>query len=445
MTAAATAPRPAAHPGRQRTWRAPLSPSDTFHDLVDAMIRRGGGPGNVGQLRLRCTPGTAIDTAALDAAWRAAGQRLWPLGATVSRALFGARWVARGPVRLALETAAGGLDALASAHLRSGLDGALMRLAVATGDQPGAVLTWSHRLCDARGAMGLVAALADPAALAGEDWRAVDYRQAVELPSGAADRGRLARGCIDLLHDHRQPDPLRLGGPGLAPAAPIAVHHLALGAADTARCDARQRAATGRLSETPFLVAAVAAAIERVAGDQRSDGVLIPLAVDQRPPGEARMLANCHSFLFLGLTSGLATLDLGAAARQLKDGQRRWLAADGAGKMTAALSWFGLFGERFGQAQLGFMRAGLAASCLVANTGRTLVPERWFGATIAGVDHATTVPGQPGVAVLFHRDSRGLGFDVIVVGRVLRRLDPAHFAALVREQLLDRPFPGAPA
>jgi hypothetical protein len=349
----------------------------------------------------------------------------------------------------------GALTPLAEAGLRRGLDGdrgEWMRLACATATaEPGLVLTWNHRLCDARGAMGVIAALSEISADGSprERWWRSDYRAAGPLPTSAAARGQLARGTLALL------DPLCRGpwlrpavdsSRGKNPAAPIRRYGMILDAEVTARFDARQRAATGRFGETPFVLAAVAAALEAAYGIGAD--LLFPLAVDTRAEhadGERRLLSNCHGFMLLRLAAGLASRDLGEAGRALKEGHRRWLAADGFTKMSASLSWFPLLGYRLARAELGFHRAGIAASCLVANTGRTLVPERLFGAGVLGVDHAASLPGTPGLGVLVHRDRRGLGLDVIATGAVARRLPPERFAALIAEQLLERPFAGAPA
>ena len=237
------------------------------------------------------------------------------------------------------------------------------------------------------------------------------------MPADAAGRGRSARAVVTVLRPLRKRGMLRATG-GLGNAAvPLRQARIALGEADTARCDARQRAATGRFSENPFLLACVAAALETCCGV--SGDLLFPFAADQRQlPDEA--------------------------GRALKAAHRTWVGSGATGKLLSAISWFPWTGGWFARFQLGFGRSGLAASCLVSNAGRTLLPERWFGGEVQGVDHAVALPGNPGLAVLFHRDGRGLGFDVLVAGRLGERLPPECFAQAVRHQLLERPFPGAP-
>lgn len=427
--------------------RQRLSASDVFHRVVDHIVRRDGGPGNLGQLRLRLR--LPLGAAAVDdlaRAWAAAGAEAWILGARSGSGLRGAFWRVREPARLTLATSGAALDALADADLAGGLDdGELVRLGCAGDlDDPGVVLTWNHRLADARGMQGLLAALPRLAhgERLGQRWWEGGYRADAEVPADPAERGRSARAAIEVLRPLRQRPLLRPGGDGRNGARPLRLARIALGDEDTARCDARQRAATGRFSETPFLLACVAAALEAVCGVGHD--LLFPIAADQRQLPDERLLANHHGFLMLGLAGGLATADLGEAGRALKAAHRTWVGTGSTGKLLSSISWFPWTGARFARHQLGFGRSGLAASCLVSNAGRTLLPARWFGGEVRGVDHAVALPGNPGVAVLFHRDERGLGFDVVCAGRLGGRLPPAHLAAAIRHQLLERPFPGAP-
>ena len=429
--------------------RQRLSASDVFHRVVDQLVRRAGGVGNISQLRVRLRRPLADATVAdLARAWTAAGREAWILGARTGAGLRGAFWCTHGPARLALAQSDLGLTTLADTHLADGLDarrGELVRLGHACApDDPGVVLTWNHRLADARGMQGLLAALPRLARgeRLGQRWWESAYRSDAEMPADAAGRGRSARAVVAVLRPLRTRGMLRATG-GLGNAAvPLRQARIALGEADTARCDARQRAATGRFSENPFLLACVAAALETCCGV--SGDLLFPFAADQRQLPDERLLANHHGFLMLGLAAGLATADLGEAGRALKAAHRTWVGSGATGKLLSAISWFPWTGGWFARFQLGFGRSGLAASCLVSNAGRTLLPERWFGGEVQGVDHAVALPGNPGLAVLFHRDGRGLGFDVLVAGRLGERLPPECFAQAVRHQLLERPFPGAP-
>ena len=168
--------------------------------------------------------------------------------------------------------------------------------------------------------------------------------------------------------------------------------------------------------------------------------MVFPLAVDERAPGSSRCLANAHGFLFLSVDADLARRDLAAAARHLRDAHRAWVAAEGNRKLLAALSWLPLVGSRMARFQLGFGKPGLHASACVANTGMTMLGETWFGARVRGVDHTIAVPGHPGVAVLFHRDARGLGFDTMLTGALARRLPPEILAERIRFHLCERPL-----
>ncbi len=417
--------------------RQALGPADIFADLLDGIIRHEGGSGNIGQLRLHLQTPIA-DAAGLTRAWRALGREAWTLGARFRRGLRGAALHTHGPVELTVESAERIAEA-AAAHLAQGTGAKAMRLAVAA---DGVVLTWDHRLCDARGAAGVLAALPTMAAgkPLGEPWWSPDYRWVPGVPRAARVRGPLAQQAMPLLIPHRlarlwRPLPTGLRSPA-NPAAPLVTITTTLGVDGTAAYQARQRQATGRLAETPFLLACVAAALEAARG---IDGdVLMPLTVDLREGGDQRLLANCHGYCFLRVPAGLASRDLVAAATHIKQAHRAWLAADGLVKLSASMSWFGHLPRRLARAQLGNHRAGVWASCVVANAGATPLGSTWFGAPVIGVDHAAGIPGTPGLGVLFHRDARGLGFATLASGRVIAAIPPQRFADLLRWQLLER-------
>ena len=421
--------------------RIRLSASDIFHRSLDRQIRRDGGPGNLGQLHVRGD--RAVEIVALRAAWQAAVAEAPILAARIVGGLRGPHWQVPARAEIEVQIVSAPLAELAQRELRAGSSG-LIRLAVSTHERsPGVVLTWNHQLCDARGAQGLLAALPRLAlgGRLGESWSEPAYRHDLELPRTVAARGRMAQAAMRLLRPLGRHAPLRPGGRTRNAAAPVRVHHQVIEPAITARIDARAQAAVGRFGETPFLLAAVAGALTS-GGD--SGDLLFPLAVDLRRPGETHLFANRHGFLMLPLSGALARQDLAAAARAMKAAHRTWLAADGITKLLAAISWFPYAGEWFTRYQLGGGRAGLAASCLVANTGKTLLSGSWFGAEVLGLDHVAVPPGQPGVAVLFHRDGRGLCLDVVVTGALGRRLPPARLAESVVQQLVERPFEGAP-
>jgi hypothetical protein len=425
--------------------RAAFSPSDYFHWVLDRAIRRDGGAGNIGQLRVRLRAPLA-NSDALCAAWKRLGEQAWTIGADIGRTWRGPQWRVRGPFRPKLHHGKT-VDGLADRHLSVRLDGGqtgLIRLGYASSERdPGIVLTWNHQLLDARGAMALLAALpglADGRHLR-EKWWEPSYRACDEVPRDPAARGRLARAAIPLLREHGESPWLR-ASPARNEPLPLDIHHRTFTPSDTQRCDARQRAACGRFAETPFLMAAVAAALEQALG--RRAQAMFPLAVDSRGANATRWLANCHSYLMLSVPPGKATDDLACAARALKDAHKTWIANDGSAKLMSSLSWFPYLGFSLSRAQLGMNRAGIAGSCLFANTGKTQVPEQLFGREVIGVDHAATVPGAPGLAVLFRRDRRGFGFDVITGGRVSREIPATRLADLIQHQLLYRLFKGAP-
>lgn len=421
--------------------RIPLSASDVFHRSLDQQIRRDGGPGNLGQLCLRTDRPVQIE--ALRAAWRTLAAQAPILGARIAGGVRGPRWLVPASIDLDLHCAGAPLDEVAQRELRAGAE-ELIRLAASThAGSPGVVLTWNHQLCDVRGVQGIIVALprlARGEAL-GEAWSAPDYRHDVEVPRVPAQRGRLAQGAMRLLRVLGRRDLARPAGRTRNAAAPVRVHHRVLGHTLTAQVDARAKAVVGRFGETPFLIAAVAGALAAagVEGD-----MLFPLAVDLRRPGETRLFANRHGFLMLPLAGAVVRQDLGAAALAVKAAHRDWLAADGVTKLLAAISWFPYAGPWFSRYQLGGGRSGLAASCLAANSGRSPLAGDWFGAVITGIDHVAVPPGQPGVAVLFHRDERGLCLDVVVTGALGRRLPPERLADAVVHQLVERPCAAAP-
>jgi hypothetical protein len=313
---------------------------------------------------------------------------------------------------------------------------------------PGLVMTWNHRVLDARAALGLLHEL--PGLAAGgnlrEAWWDPAYRQLPGVPLRAALRGRMAGQALELLRPHRLVGlwrALERGGSPASPANrahPLRSHSEVIGDGEGLR--QRQRQAAGRLAETPFLLACVAAALESALG--AGGDILMPLAVDLRAPGERRLLANCHGYCFLRVPAGLASSDLAAACRHLKHEHRAWTAQDGITKLSSSMSWFGHLPHRLAQAQLGNHQPGVWSSCVVANAGASQLPATLFGSAISGVDHAALIPATPGLGVLFHRDARGLVVDVLACGRVPQLLAPARLAGLIRWQLLERPLP-APA
>jgi hypothetical protein len=419
--------------------RQSSGPADIFADLLDRIIRHEGGSGNLGQLRVRLA-GPITDIAGLQRSWQQFGQRNWTVGAQIRRGLRGIQLLTRGPANLQIELVTSA-DAAAQQHLVQGTDQALMRLAVAN---DGVVLTWDHRLCDARGAGGVLALLPEIAAgkNTNERWWDSAYRWPPGVPRAARVRGPMAQQAMPLLIPHRLVHlwrPLTKNKQSPAnPASSLSVHATALGLEATAIYQTRQRQASGRLAETPYLLACVAATLEAHRG---IDGdILMPLTVDLRETGDKRLLANCHGYCFLRVPAGLATMNLKAAATHLKQAHRDWLAADGLIKLSASMSWFGHLPTRLARAQLGNHRAGVWASCVVANAGATTLGASWFGASVLGVDHAACIPGTPGIGVLFRRDARGLGFDTITTGRVSSQFPAQQFAERLRYQLLERPL-----
>jgi hypothetical protein len=422
-------------------------PADIFAAILDRLIRDAGGAGNLGQLRVRLGSPLA-DPAALARAWRRLGEQAWPLGARLLHGLRGMRLAMHGPAALTLEHG-DDLVRCASEHLATGTGMVNARLALIDGPgTPGLVLTWNHRVLDARAALGLLQELPQLAAGGNlrEAWWDPAYRQLPGVPLRAAERGRLAGGALELLRPHRLVElwrPLERGGSPASRANrahPLRSHSAVIGDGEGLR--QRQRQAAGRLAETPFLLACVAAALERALGV--GGDILMPLAVDLRAPGERRLLANCHGYCFLRVPAGLASRDLAAACRHLKQEHRAWTAQDGIAKLSSSMSWFGHLPHRVAQAQLGNHQPGVWSSCVVANAGASPLPATLFGSAISGVDHAALIPAVPGLGVLFHRDARGLVCDVLACGRVPELLAPERLAALIRWQLLERPLP-APA
>jgi len=412
---------------------------DYFHHLLHRLILDHGGAGNHGQVRVVLEGG--IDVAAVARAWTRLGDQAWILGARFRQGIRGPYWSVRPGTSLVLERGED-LTALGERQLREGLEeqGPRMRLGYAHGAGPGLVLTWDHRLCDARAAMTILARLPELAAGTPlrDTWWVRGHRQVPGLPPDLAARGAQARQSVAYLKPHRH---ARLWRPAVEAgnrAAPLTRLQLVLSPAQTAAMDSRQLSASGRFAETPFLLACLAAAMEDVGG-LRGDP-LFPVAVDARPRLGGPILANCHSFLFLRVRSGLASTDLGAAARALKDAHRIWVAQDVAVKMACAMEFFPLVGERLARAQLGYFRAGVAASCLVANTGQTILPTQLFGAAVKGISHAAAVPGMPGLAALFHRQGMRLCCDLIAADQVATAMPLERLSQRLRYQMLERPL-----
>ena len=418
----------------------PASGADVFHHLVDRGIRRTGGPGSHGQLIIRSNPVPEIQT--LACALRRLGRQAPLLRARWIGDLRGPRWRFAHPaptLRTELRVECGSdLDVLAAQHLQRGfIDDWLIRF----GHAPeGIVVTWDHRLIDARGVMGLIDFL--PRLAAGERlneaWWQVGYRDPSDLPPTYAGRGRLARSLLPLIRQQRlahiwrpiSTEPVHRTSPGC-----YVVVDLALGA-ETTVLDARIRATTGRFGETAFLLAALAGALETCGG--MAGDLLFPLAVDIRAAGQARLMSNHHGFSMLLVPKGSATESLGEAAQHIKAAQRTWLAGDGVRAMAASLSYFHYLGARRGQFEIGNRRSGVWASCLVANTGQARMSANWFGGAITAIDHRITVPDQPGLAAIFSRDARGAGVTLIATTAVAQSLDLSAVMEALRYQLIER-------
>lgn len=416
------------------------SGADVFHQLVDRGIRRHGGPGSHGQLLIRQSQ--ALPAAVLATALRHLAQQAPLLAARWVGGIRGPRWRFSMSNNADLVAEWGDdLQRLASAHLQQALPAPWL---IRFGHAPtGLVVTWDHRLIDARGIMGLLCAL--PRLALGqrldETWWRNDYRQPAEVPASHAGRGRLARLLLPLIRPQRL---ARIWRPErVATAGPYALVDIQLTTAETVLLDERIRATTGRFGETAFVLAALAAALEN--GNGGGGDLLFPLAADVRATGETRLLSNHHGFSMLLLPSGLATTDLSQAARQLKDAQRAWLAGDGLRAMAASLTYFHYLGGRRGQCEIGNRQAGVWASCLVANTGQTRLPATWFGQPIEAVLHRVTVPERPGLAAIFSRDARGAGVTfmataAVAAGLSLSGSSLANLATAMRHQLLARPL-----
>jgi hypothetical protein len=417
----------------------PAGPADVFAEILNRIIHHEGGSGNIGQLRVRFRS-PVTDVAGLENAWKKLGQHCWIIGGRWRSGLRGIFLSARGPAALQIERASS-IDAIATAQLHEGMREQFMRLTLA---DDGVVLTWDHRLCDARGAGGTLALLTDIAAgkPLQEKWWDTNYRWPPGVPRAAQQRGPMAQQAMKLLIPHRlvkiwRPLPPDKRTPANS-ARPLFVQATTLRGDDNTLFQNRQRQASGRMAETPFLLACVAAALEQKRG---VDGdILMPLTVDMRESGDKRLFANCHGYCFLRVPAGLASKDLKAAATHLKQAHREWLAADGLIKLSASMSWFGHIPTRLARSQLGNHQAGVWASCVVANAGATPLSATWFGAEIDGVDHAACIPANPGIGVLFRRDARGFGFDTITTGRINNYFSASEFAQALRYQLLERPI-----
>lgn len=397
---------------------------DAFAEISHRLIRRAGGRGNHGRLVVALDAPPDAGLAA--AAWRRLVGRWRPLAGRLAGGLRGARWQLPRAPRAALRLGApgpvgAGVDAAAGVPARLSVDGARL------------VMDWDHRLCDARGAMAIVAALDAPPE---EPWWQPGYREIAGLPTTAAERGRQARAAIELLAPLRARTLWRPPGGGPQLRGEPTHHHISLGPESESLIAARARAAAGRFAETPFLLAALAAALEAVGGV--GGDLLFPLAVDLRPARQRRALTNGHGFAFLICPAGLASRDLAAAAGELKTGFAAWTRAGGERRLLCSLGYFPRLPLAVARHELGNRRAGIAASCLVANTGPSGVPGQLLGRRVLGVDHAVSVPANPGLAVLFSRDARGPGMDLVAAPRVARRLPPAELASAVAEQLTTR-------
>lgn len=403
-------------------------PADHFAELLDRMVRRAGGPGNLGQLVVRTVQ--PPDPGVVASAWTAL-RRAHPL--IDGRWRRSLRGVSLGRGRDSGDSAppvTGDLDRAA----RAGFAGdwrrpPWCRLVLADGpDSAGCVLTWDHRFCDARSAMSLLRETAEPPATAGDRDRC-----GADSPRDLRERGRLAREAGRMLHEL---DTGRCWRPPRRGRSVRPVHRrMVLAGPDLERYRERQRRIGGRFGETAFFLAAFARACR--SRHRGSGHFLFPMAVDERR-GRPLGLGNHHGFQFLRCGVEVVDEGLAAATAALTASQRDWLVRDGSRKLLASFSFVPWVPDTLIRTQLGQGGAGLAASSLVANTGPSLVPDTLFGVPVLDVRHGLHPPAHPGLALLCHRFGGRLVFELIAVEAVARALDPeALVASFVRELLED--------
>ncbi|TVR42841.1 MAG: hypothetical protein EA402_10855 [Planctomycetota bacterium] len=388
-----------------------LAPGDQFACIQHRLIRRGGGPGNRAALHLRLAgPGPQACPPAIAQRWRQL-IRACPL----LMARWQGGWLRRG-WRLGKDVAG---EAAVQWHWQGG-------------EQPTFSLEWDHRLCDVRAALALLRALGDDQALAA--LAASDHRQRAPaaLPVSAAQRGSLARGLPALMKPfhggHWQPR--RCPGAGLQPLqrAQIIVDEAA-----EAPIRAAQRAATGRFGEGPWQLAALARALYRVAGARGR--LILPMAVDLRTREEAAACINGHGFCFASLDAAAAEADVASAAQTAQAAQKAWVAAGGVERILAGLSFAAPLPFTLIRGELGFGRPGLGASAVCGLSGRNELPALLAGFPVLGVDHAVLPPPAPGLALLIHRDPRGLVIDCLATAAVAPHCPPGRLLAELRSAL----------
>ncbi|MDA3960347.1 MAG: hypothetical protein PF961_06130 [Planctomycetota bacterium] len=403
-------------------WTLPLEAGDAFAVTLDGLIRRGGGAGNCGQLRVHCGQDPDRQLVSERVARLHAACPL--LSARLAGGLRGPRWWVPQQAAAPVWSGADAADS-ADAHMAQ-LDPSRGRNLCWSIEGRELILTWHHALCDARGAMALLTGLEQ---LGLDAWW---QRSVTGCAQSAAERGRQARRAVDLLRPHRARRLWQAPGAGAWAPEPMQRCHVSLGGEGDAILAAGRRL-VGRLAETPFLLACLAAALEDCTGV--GGDFLFPLAVDLRTPAAPAPIANAHGFAFVAVDAGLATLSVESAARALKAQMRAWARADGERVLLASLSWFPRLPQALVRRELGLGGPGIAASCLVANTGLSRVPDRLAGATVTGIDHLLMVPARPGLAVLFRRDGRGLGFDVMASAAVHQQLPVSRVAAALQARL----------
>lgn len=409
----------------------PLSGPDHFHGLVDRAMRARGQAGNISRM--------CFDLGTADADAVAAALRASPVVRSVARVRWRTRWprlprwhlVAEAPdvVRVQRTDDAG---TWLAQRLQEplGRDG-LLRFDVRAGTGATQVLvSFHHALFDHQGMLNLLHAVE-----AG-GWHGPAVPPVDRAPGPGAWREAIA--CAATAFRTAGPRLGSLWVPGHA-GGPPRYHVLRFTAAETARIDARARAAGASLSRNAWIQAVVAHLVQATLQRRGRPAPYLWFSapVDQRPrTGVGHLLTNLNSYFFFRLERAqlqdpvvaLGALNAQFVAQVRTAFPQRYRSLLRAFRHPPAWLASAMFSlpslgrwSSFGHSDLGDLDR---------------MPTTFTGMPIAQVLHLPPVPAPPGLSVVTGREGGAL---LMVIGHQDRSLDDqgsAAFRSALRDLLL---------
>ena len=430
--------------------RAPrryLSGIDWVIHALDWRTRRATGVGNLGQivLELETAPPEALfqDTA------RGLFARLPVVHGRAARDLLnlapwwriaGLRGAAPDPVRETVE----GVDVaeFVNTPFRGPRDHLALRLVRVPGEERAfVVLTFDHRLCDARGAEMLVRHLQRFHDV-GDD--AID--DALRRPAAPADLRNWRSRFLSGRHANRtalalaDSDMARIELPERSPCRPFRFRVESFDEEATAAIDAHAERAAGRMFVMPFLLSAAVGAMHGAFAAKGNGGseYVVAATIDGRSPAQAakEVFFNHVSFLFFRFAvadaarpEALVRSALRQMYEQVRDQTPRHFAE--ASKLMRILAVPAL-----GALQEPLFRGKTGSFCFSYVGSGDFAEERFLGARTVNLVHMPRVAVAPGIGLFFTRFRGRLNATLSYLEGTLGDDDAARVMEALRQVLV---------